>query len=207
MRARMTHARPNRRVLKPTRRTHPAERDRILGEVPEAGNDGRSAGRTETPSRDGGMMRANPAAIGYLRHDICGPRRQWDDAQIRSVASRLGYELLTIVTVTDITDTSMYRLIDLVRNLAVDAVVSPGLDHFDGEIPVELVRVADVITVNPENTYARWFGGHVDMNVSTHPGEDRRNTLSPWYFETDQAASENQSFDNKPAWRSGSIGA
>jgi hypothetical protein len=38
----------------------------------------------------------------------------------------------------------------------VDAVIVPNLEHLGGDVPDELVKVCDVITVSPENTYARW---------------------------------------------------
>lgn len=31
--------------------------------------------------------------------------------------------------------------------------------HFGGEVPPELVKVVDVITVEPQKTYARWAPG------------------------------------------------
>lgn len=62
---------------------------------------------------------------------------------IGRLARRLGYELIEIVTFAD---TPVHRLIDIVHSLDVDAVLCPSLDHFGGDIPVELVQVADVIT-------------------------------------------------------------
>ncbi|MFI6776518.1 hypothetical protein [Nocardia sp. NPDC050412] len=38
----------------------------------------------------------------------------------------------------------------------IDAVIVPSADHFGGTVPEELVKVRDVITTSPENTYARW---------------------------------------------------
>ncbi|MGW4536166.1 hypothetical protein ACWEOI_34930 [Nocardia sp. NPDC004340] len=56
------------------------------------------------------------------------------------------------------TDRPVHRLRVLVANLGVDAVIVPSLEHFEGgEVPGELVRRADVITVSPEETFARWI--------------------------------------------------
>ncbi|WP_147288859.1 hypothetical protein [Nocardia mexicana] len=55
--------------------------------------------------------------------------------------------------------------------LAVDAVFVPGTEHFEGgEIPADLVAVADVITVSPEHTYARWSNGDLP-DLSHVPGD------------------------------------
>ncbi len=44
----------------------------------------------------------------------------------------------------------------MVRRHDVEAVLVPNIAHLDGVVPTELVSVCDVITVTPENTYARW---------------------------------------------------
>ncbi|WP_245547108.1 hypothetical protein [Nocardia brevicatena] len=41
----------------------------------------------------------------------------------------------------------------------------PGLEHFDGIVPRTLVSIADVITVNPAYTYARWSNGCLPAEV------------------------------------------
>ncbi|WP_433199207.1 hypothetical protein ACQP1G_06160 [Nocardia sp. CA-107356] len=43
----------------------------------------------------------------------------------------------------------------MIRTLDVDAVIVPSVAHMGGTIPGPLVQVCDVITVSPENTYAR----------------------------------------------------
>lgn len=55
------------------------------------------------------------------------------------------------------TDDPVQRLINVVRKIGAEAVVAPSLDHFGGTVPDELVAVVDLITVEPENTYARWL--------------------------------------------------
>ncbi|MGW4249379.1 hypothetical protein [Nocardia sp. NPDC004722] len=100
----------------------------------------------------------NPGAIGYLRRDVSGARRQWDEVRIRKVAERLGYDLRKIAVFGVETDRPVYRLRVMVGNLGVDAVIVPGLEHFEnGLLPGDLIERADVITVSPEHTYARWL--------------------------------------------------
>lgn len=96
-------------------------------------------------------------AIGYLRQDTSGIRQQWDETQMRSLAKRLGYNLRKTVVFGERTDDPVHRLITVVRNLGVDAVIVPSPDHFEGgAVPGALVAVVDVITVEPEQTFTRW---------------------------------------------------
>ncbi|MFE3280960.1 hypothetical protein [Nocardia sp. NPDC059239] len=101
-------------------------------------------------------------AIGYLRTDVSGARQQWDENRIRSVAKRLGYNLRKTVTFSAHTDKPVYRLNVILERLGgIEAVFVPSVDHFGGEIPPELVQFVDVVTVDPENMYARWAGGQL----------------------------------------------
>ncbi|MFC7425148.1 hypothetical protein [Nocardia tengchongensis] len=101
-------------------------------------------------------MRPQPSAIGYLRHDVSGAQQQWDEAQIQHLARRLGYDLCKTLVFGPETDRPLIRVRTLVSHMEADAVIIPSLAHFDGHIPDDIVQVADIITVNPENTYARW---------------------------------------------------
>ncbi|MFE9325285.1 hypothetical protein ACIHDR_27095 [Nocardia sp. NPDC052278] len=101
-------------------------------------------------------MRARPTAIGYLRREVSGISQVWDETQIRSRAKRLGYDLAKTVVFGDATDHPMSRLLTVVRQMDVEAVIVPSAEHLGGTVPDELVKVCDVITVTPENTYARW---------------------------------------------------
>ncbi|MCU1640932.1 MAG: hypothetical protein JWN03_1207 [Nocardia sp.] len=76
---------------------------------------------------------------------------------MRSLAKRLGYRLLKTIVFSERTDKPLQRLIDVVQNTSAEAVFVPSLDHLGGQVPDVLVRVADVITVTPERTYARWI--------------------------------------------------
>ncbi|MFD0365851.1 hypothetical protein ACFQZZ_30810 [Nocardia sp. GCM10030253] len=111
-------------------------------------------------------MRARPTAIGYLRRDVSGFSQSWDEIQIRSVAKRLGYDLAKTVVFGRETDSPESRLLNVIRTIDVDAVIVPSAAHLGGAIPDPLVQACDVVTVSPENTYARWsvpFSGlHVD---------------------------------------------
>ncbi|MEV2218366.1 hypothetical protein AB0E01_00625 [Nocardia vinacea] len=101
-------------------------------------------------------MRPTPTAIGYLRREVSGISQAWDETHIRSRAKRLGYDLAKTVVFGDATDHPLGRLLTVVLQLDVDAVIVPSAEHFGGTVPEELVQVCDVITTSPENTYARW---------------------------------------------------
>ncbi|WP_206055216.1 hypothetical protein [Nocardia sp. CS682] len=71
------------------------------------------------------------------------------------MAKRLGYELAKIVVFGPQTGNPVSQLLDTIERVGADAVVMPTLQHLADELDL-VVRVCDVITVNPENTYARW---------------------------------------------------
>ena len=105
-------------------------------------------------------------AIGYLRRDVSGVRQPWDETQIRSLAKRLGYNLRKTITFTCSVDDPEGRLRNIAERLGVDAVLVPGVAHFEGNaVPPGLVRVVDVITVEPEYTYARWACGRLPAEI------------------------------------------
>lgn len=54
------------------------------------------------------------------------------------------------------TDNPAHRLKVVAWKLGVDAVFVPSVAHFGGEVPADLVAVADVITVEPRQTFARF---------------------------------------------------
>ncbi|MGW5228338.1 hypothetical protein ACWEP5_25780 [Nocardia niigatensis] len=105
--------------------------------------------------QESGEMRPQPSAIGFLRHDVSGAQQQWDEAQIQHLARRLGYDLCKTLIFGPETDRPFVRVRTLVSRLEADAVIVPSLAHFGGHIPEDIVQVADIITVSPENTYAR----------------------------------------------------
>jgi hypothetical protein len=68
----------------------------------------------------------------------------------------LGYNLGKTIVFGPHAENRTHRLRQIVEKLDAAAVIVPGVEHFDGnEIPTELVAVADIIAVSPENTYAR----------------------------------------------------
>ncbi|WP_330181257.1 hypothetical protein OHB26_33510 [Nocardia sp. NBC_01503] len=98
-----------------------------------------------------------PSAIGYLRSDVSGARQQWDENQIRRTAVRFGYDLSKIIVFGGATDQPMKRLRVALDRQNTDAVITPSLRHFEpSEVPEELRAVAAVITVSPEQIFARW---------------------------------------------------
>ncbi|WP_433655308.1 hypothetical protein ACQPW1_31005 [Nocardia sp. CA-128927] len=101
------------------------------------------------------MTSEEPTALGYLRRDISGPQQAWDETQIRSLAKRLGYDLVKTILFDADTDNRIDQLETAVQINKAEAVITPTLDHLDGT-PDPLVKSCDVITVRPENTYARW---------------------------------------------------
>jgi hypothetical protein len=117
-------------------------------------------------------MRARPTAIGYLRRDVSGVSQTWDEIQIRSLAERLGYELAKTVVFGPETDSTLSRLLNVVRRVDADAVIVPGVRHFGFEVPPELVKVVDVVTVSPQNTYARWAPGCSDGRMFSSAEHD-----------------------------------
>ncbi|WP_249358742.1 hypothetical protein [Nocardia cyriacigeorgica] len=102
-----------------------------------------------------------PRALGYLRADRSVPNQLRDEVQIRSLATRYGYSLCKTIVFTASTPDPIQQLIEAVRRADAEAVFIPNVMHFDGLVPVELVAVADVVTVRPEETFARWATGEV----------------------------------------------
>lgn len=101
-------------------------------------------------------------ALGYLRKDVSRQQQRWDEAQIRSLAKRLGYNLCKTIVSSERTDAPIQLLMAVVAQLDAEAVIVPGADHFDDRtVPAELVEITDVITVKPEHTYARWPSGEL----------------------------------------------
>lgn len=96
-----------------------------------------------------------PPAIGYLRSDVSGVSKAWDQIQIRILAERLGYRFAKTVEFSQHTADPISQLLATIARDKIDAVVVPSIEHLAGEIPEALMLAADVITVSPEATYAR----------------------------------------------------
>ncbi|MFI5716357.1 hypothetical protein [Nocardia sp. NPDC051750] len=94
-------------------------------------------------------MRYRPTALGYVDLDV-STSLAWDRAQVQRLSCHLGY----LVSWPELS--SVLPLFDQVRAADVDAVVMPGPHHLG---PLELNRVmdvADVETVIPRLSFARW---------------------------------------------------
>ncbi|WP_442942815.1 hypothetical protein [Nocardia sp. NBC_01503] len=81
----------------------------------------------------------------------------WDQSQIRKLATRLGYDFADMVIYDPrFGRPPLARLKAQASRLDAEAVIVPSLEHFEGaEVPGTLVVQLDVITVTPEETYAR----------------------------------------------------
>ncbi|MFE3187592.1 hypothetical protein ACFXHA_01200 [Nocardia sp. NPDC059240] len=105
----------------------------------------------------GAVMRYKPTCLGYIRIDVSGVAQLWDQTQIRKLATRLGYDFADMVIYDPrFGRPPLARLKAQATRLDAEAVIVPSPEHFEGaEIPGTLVQQLDVITVTPEQTYAR----------------------------------------------------
>ncbi|MEV6772597.1 hypothetical protein AB0N05_28565 [Nocardia sp. NPDC051030] len=105
----------------------------------------------------GAVMRYKATALGYLRTDVSGISQLWDEMCIRRLATRLGYDFTQLVVYDpNSARPPLARLKAQATRLDAEAVIVPGLSHFDNdEIPASLVRQLDVITCAPEETYGK----------------------------------------------------
>ncbi|WP_280358189.1 hypothetical protein [Nocardia otitidiscaviarum] len=105
----------------------------------------------------GDEMRYRPTAIGYLRTDVSGAARFQDEALIRKLATRLGYDFADMIVYDPkFGRPPLARLKAQAGRVGARAVIAPGLEHFEGgQVPASLTERLDVITVWPEATYER----------------------------------------------------
>lgn len=90
-----------------------------------------------------------PIAFGWVDEDASSAP-DWDRAQVSRLARHLGYRVVW----SD--EYSVLSVPDQVRNIGADVVILPAPDHLG---PLELNRVmdvADVETVSPRLSFARW---------------------------------------------------
>ncbi|WP_084528420.1 hypothetical protein [Nocardia crassostreae] len=80
-----------------------------------------------------------------------------DQSQVRKRADQLGYDFADMIVYDPrFGRPPLARLKAQATRLHAAAVIVPSADHFeDREIPLDLIRRMDVITVTPEETYAR----------------------------------------------------
>ncbi|MFD4457716.1 hypothetical protein [Nocardia sp. NPDC058480] len=112
-----------------------------------------------------------PPAIGYIRADISGARKVWDQIQIRTLTERLGYRLLKTIEFSQHTDDPLAQLLSTIERDEVDAVVTPSTEHLGGEIPEALISAADVVIVSSEEAHSRRLAGLFDPPSSTSEGD------------------------------------
>ncbi|MFJ4651058.1 hypothetical protein ACIP5Y_07270 [Nocardia sp. NPDC088792] len=85
---------------------------------------------------------------------------------MRSLASRLGYELRAFVEADADTPEPIQQLTQTVREHRADAVIAPGPEHFvAAEHLAVVVQLVDVLTVDPEETFARWATGALPILI------------------------------------------
>ncbi|ONM49965.1 hypothetical protein B0T44_05930 [Nocardia donostiensis] len=93
-------------------------------------------------------------AFGWIDYDI-SRAPEWDRAQIHRFSRHLGYHLVWP------DERSVLRVADQARNARADLVILPAPDHLS---PLELnavMDVADVETVVPRLSFARWASAKV----------------------------------------------
>ncbi|WP_280272687.1 hypothetical protein [Nocardia wallacei] len=93
-------------------------------------------------------MRRIPTALGWIDPDVSNSA-EWDAAQVRRLARRLGYVLIW-------PDDSPVRLVDRARAADVDVVLVPAPNHLDALQLDALMQVADVEIVCPRMSFDRW---------------------------------------------------
>ena len=97
------------------------------------------------------MKNGRSIALGFAHPD--SNVSEWDLAQVRRLARRLGYRLVWPP------ETSRIPLVDQVRAVGAEAVIAPSTDHL-GPVTLQAVMcVADVETVRPRLSFARWARG------------------------------------------------
>lgn len=94
------------------------------------------------------MRDARPIALGWVHPESSA--LDWDMAQVRRLAKRLGYRLVWPP------ETSRIPVADQVREAGADAVIAPNTEHFDFLALTSVMMVADVETVQPRLSFARW---------------------------------------------------
>jgi hypothetical protein len=93
-------------------------------------------------------MRAKPTALAWISDEV-SESPEWDAAQLGRLARHLGYALVW-------PDASLVPLPDLVRDADVDAVLTPSTEHLDALTLNAVMGLADVETVMPRLSFARW---------------------------------------------------
>lgn len=94
------------------------------------------------------MRDDRPLALGWVHPETAAP--DWDMAQVRRLARRLGYRLQWSA------EASRIPLADQVREWNADALLLPATEHVDILTLHAVMMVADVETAEPRMSFARW---------------------------------------------------
>lgn len=101
-------------------------------------------------------MFERPKAIGYLRADISGGQQAWHETQMRDAAKKRGLNYDRTVVFYAHTDHPLGRLLNVVNRVNGEVVIVPSAEHFsERHIPDALLAAVSVVTVAPENRFAR----------------------------------------------------
>ncbi len=103
------------------------------------------------PATTGGYS-APPRAIGYVNSAL--PHRLRNQGDVQRYARTHGYHLVRMVVQDPGAAPYPEQLITLAQTLGVAAFIIPSTHHIGGD-PAALCAVRDVITVDPEATYAQ----------------------------------------------------
>ncbi|AXK87439.1 hypothetical protein [Nocardia farcinica] len=87
-------------------------------------------------------------AVGWI--DPSSPTPEWDAAQVRRLARRLGFRLRWA------DPTSVLGLAEQVESAGVDAVLLPSTGHVDALTLDRIMAVADVECATPRESFPRW---------------------------------------------------
>ncbi|MBF6101137.1 hypothetical protein IU510_24145 [Nocardia cyriacigeorgica] len=99
--------------------------------------------------RFSGLDANHPTALGWI--DPCSPVIDWDAAQVRRLARRLGYDLRWADS------TSVLGLFEQVQAAGADTVLLPSTAHVDAMTLNRLMTIADVECAAPRASFARWY--------------------------------------------------
>ncbi|MEV4236434.1 MULTISPECIES: hypothetical protein [unclassified Nocardia] len=87
-------------------------------------------------------------ALGWM--DPCSPVPEWDSAQVRRLARRLGYVLRWADT------GSVLSLAEQAEASGTDVVLLPSSGHIDAATLNRLMGACDIECACPRETFARW---------------------------------------------------
>jgi hypothetical protein len=87
-------------------------------------------------------------ALGWI--DPTSPTPEWDLAQVRRLARRLGYELCLADPGSEL------GLVGQAESSGVEVVLLPSSAHVDAVVLDRLMAIADVECATPRASFGRW---------------------------------------------------